>query len=186
MFCVSAAAMVGAAACASGPARPAAFPGAPSRVAASPVVDSDVATAVLQTALSLTGTAYRLGGADPKAGFDCSGLVRYAFGQHHLVLPRTVAEQYQAAVPVDRHHPTPGDLLFFSTTAPGPSHVGIVVDDTRFVHAPGTGQVVRIDRFDTPYWRSRLLRVGRAALTPPSAEATRASREVQTSSPATR
>lgn len=151
--------------CASGrtAATPLAFPGA---LGPAPGIGAEVAEAVLSTALAVRGTAYRLGGADPDAGFDCSGLVRYAFRAHRLELPRTVAEQFREGIAVDRRQASPGDLLFFATIADGPSHVGIVVDRTRFVHAPGTGQVVRVERFDTPYWEDRLLAVRRPALIP--------------------
>jgi cell wall-associated NlpC family hydrolase len=114
---------------------------------------------VLATAVGLRGSRYQLGGTTPQGGFDCSGFVRYVFAQYRLEVPRTVAEQYRAGHEVARTHIGPGDLLFFSTTGPGATHVGIVVDPVAqtFVHAPGTGAVVRIERFDTAYWRSRML-----------------------------
>ena len=52
---------------------------------------------LLDTAVGLRGVSYRLGGEDPGSGFDCSGFVRYVFAQHHVVLPRTVVEQFGAA-----------------------------------------------------------------------------------------
>lgn len=114
---------------------------------------------VLDTAVALRGSRYQIGGATPQSGFDCSGFVRYVFAQYQLDVPRTVAEQYRVGQEVARSHIGVGDLVFFSTTGPGATHVGIVVDPVAqtFVHAPGTGAVVRLERFDTPYWRSRML-----------------------------
>ena len=109
----------------------------------------------METALDLRGVRYRLGGDSPSTGFDCSGFVRFVFAQHQIEVPRTVAEQVAIgrAIKVDRVEA--GDLLFFSTSTPGPSHVGIVIGGGEFVHAPGDGGVVRVDRVDTPYWRAR-------------------------------
>ena len=108
------------------------------------------------TALSLRGTPYRNGGADP-GGFDCSGFVRYVFAQHGLSLPRTVAEQYQHGGSVAPADLRAGDLVFFTTTAPGPSHVGIVVGGDSFVHAPSSSGVVRVEHLGAAYWASRFV-----------------------------
>jgi cell wall-associated NlpC family hydrolase len=126
-------------------------------------------SAVLQTATALLGTPYRFGGESPQGGFDCSGFVRYVFQQVHLDVPRTAAEQYLVGQNVGEAHFTAGDLIFFSTTGPGVTHVGIVVDPLArtFVHAPGTGAVVRIERFDTPYWSARTVGVRRLSIEPP-------------------
>jgi cell wall-associated NlpC family hydrolase len=115
---------------------------------------------LLDTAVGLRGVSYRLGGEDPGSGFDCSGFVRYVFAQHHVVLPRTVVEQFGAAHDIAPDEIAAGDLLFFSTIAPGPTHVGIAlgpVSQGEFVHAPGTGGAVRVERFDTPYWQGRFV-----------------------------
>lgn len=120
--------------------------------------------AIVQDALVYQGVRYRLGGEDPTSGFDCSGLVRFVFEQHHMVVPRTVAEQYQRGRHVAVADVRAGDLLFFTTTGRGATHVGIALGTAgpgEFVHAPGEGGAVRIERFDTPYWRSRLVGVRR-------------------------
>jgi len=74
---------------------------------------------VVETALELRGAPYRNGGGDPN-GFDCSGFTQYVFAKHGLPLPRDVHDQFRVGTPID---PTadlaPGDLLFFTTTAPG-------------------------------------------------------------------
>jgi cell wall-associated NlpC family hydrolase len=108
------------------------------------------------TALDFRGTPYRNGGADP-AGFDCSGFVWYVFAQHGLALPRTVQDQYRVGDNVPIVDLRPGDLVFFSTTVPGPSHVGIVIGGDSFVHAPSSTGVVRVERLSAPYWSSRFL-----------------------------
>jgi cell wall-associated NlpC family hydrolase len=121
--------------------------------------------------VALLGSRYQLGGTSPAGGFDCSGFVRYVFAVHQLDVPRTVAEQYRVGREVARSHIGVGDLVFFSTTGPGPTHVGIVVDPVAqtFVHAPGTGSVVRVERFDTAYWGRRMLAARRLPLPEPPA-----------------
>ncbi len=112
--------------------------------------------AVLATAVTLVGTPYRDGGADP-AGFDCSGFVQYVFGRHGWRVPRTVSEQFQAGSPVAPGEVRAGDLLFFSTLGSGPTHVAIALANHRFVHAPsGRGQV-RVERLEGRYWPPRFL-----------------------------
>src|SRR5690242_13929677 len=85
---------------------------------------SPIGYSVTSTALALRGAPYRNGGSDP-SGFDCSGFVRYVFGQHGVPVPRTVTEQFHAGQKVDDTEVEPGDLVFFTTVAPGASHVGI-------------------------------------------------------------
>jgi cell wall-associated NlpC family hydrolase len=108
------------------------------------------------TALSLRGAPYRDGGADP-SGFDCSGFVTYVFAQQGLFVPRTVSEQYALGSAVDRAALEAGDLVFFSTTTRGPSHVGIAISDAEFVHAPSSAGVVRVESLAARYWASRFL-----------------------------
>jgi cell wall-associated NlpC family hydrolase len=108
------------------------------------------------TALTFRGVPYLDGGADPK-GFDCSGFVWYVFAAHGRALPRTVAEQAQWGEKVDASDLRPGDLVFFSTTAPGPTHVGIVIGGDSFVHAPSSSGVVRVERLSASYWSSRFV-----------------------------
>ena len=120
--------------------------------------------ALVQTAVGLRGIPYRLGGEEPVGGFDCSGLVRYVFEQHNVPVARTVAEQYLEGRRVSIDDVQAGDLIFFSTVGPGATHVGIVlgtVGPGEFVHAPGEGGSVRVERYDTPYWRSRIVGVRR-------------------------
>jgi cell wall-associated NlpC family hydrolase len=113
-------------------------------------------TAVVGTALSLRGAPYRNGGSDP-SGFDCSGFVAYVFAQQGVYMPRTVSEQFSQGQAVDQDALAPGDLVFFSTVAPGASHVGIAVSRDEFVHAPSSSGVVRVESLNAPYWSSRFV-----------------------------
>jgi cell wall-associated NlpC family hydrolase len=110
--------------------------------------------AIATSALALQGSPYRNAGTDP-TGFDCSGLVQYVFAKHGVMLPRGVRQQYAAGDAVARNALAAGDLVFFTTVAPGASHVGIVVEEDWFVHAPSARGVVRLDRLGAPYWAQR-------------------------------
>jgi cell wall-associated NlpC family hydrolase len=121
--------------------------------------------AVAETALSLTGRPYRLGGADP-SGFDCSGLVQYVFARHGLGTPRVVEDQVQLGRRLEADEIGPGDLVFFKVDSRRPSHVGIAIDEARFVHAPRTGSRVRVDALDAPYWRKRYVEARRIEVPP--------------------
>jgi cell wall-associated NlpC family hydrolase len=108
------------------------------------------------TALDLRGIRYRSGGADP-SGFDCSGFTRYVFAQHNVVLPRAVRDQFDVGKAVNQEEVEPGDLLFFTTTAPGASHVAIALGGGEFVHAPSSAGVVRVERLSSSYWSRRFV-----------------------------
>lgn len=108
------------------------------------------------TALSLRGRPYRNGGGDPD-GFDCSGFTQYVFARHGLSLPRAVREQFEVGKPVDPNDVAAGDLLFFSTTSPGATHVGIAIGGDQFVHAPSSTGVVRVEHMSAAYWARRFL-----------------------------
>jgi cell wall-associated NlpC family hydrolase len=116
----------------------------------------EAADAVAATALGLRGTPYRNGGTDP-SGFDCSGFTQYVFGRVGIALPRAVREQFASGREIPSDRIAAGDLVFFSTTEPGPSHVGIAIDATQFVHAPSSTGVVRVERLAAGYWARRYL-----------------------------
>jgi cell wall-associated NlpC family hydrolase len=113
----------------------------------------------LQTLEQLIGTPYRYGGTSPERGFDCSGLVQYAYARAGVRIPRTVARQWRQAHPVAWSTLRPGDLVFFDTSAKG-GHVGVYVGNGEFIHAPSSGGRVRRDRLDNPYWRPRIRGLG--------------------------
>jgi cell wall-associated NlpC family hydrolase len=108
------------------------------------------------TALALRGIPYRDGGSDP-SGFDCSGFTQYVFAQHGLVLPREVRDQFRLGKAVKPEELAAGDVIFFTTTGPGPTHVAIAIGGDQFVHAPSTTGVVRVERLGSSYWAPRYL-----------------------------
>jgi cell wall-associated NlpC family hydrolase len=96
---------------------------------------------------------YRRGGKLPSTGFDCSGFVHYVF-RHSigLDLPANSARQFLAGFKVKRADMQTGDLVFFRTRGKRISHVGIYIDNGRFIHSPSTGKVVRVDSLNESYW----------------------------------
>jgi cell wall-associated NlpC family hydrolase len=118
-----------------------------------PVLDD---YALVGTALSLRGVPYRNGGDNPE-GFDCSGFTKYVYARHGITLPREVRDQFQQGKPVKPEELEAGDLLFFTTVAPGPTHVAIAIGGDQFVHAPSSAGVVRVERLSVRYWSARYL-----------------------------
>ena len=112
--------------------------------------------ALAGTALSLRGIPYRNGGSDPN-GFDCSGFTQYVFAQYGIALPREVRDQFHIGKSVKPDDLVAGDIVFFTTTDPGPSHVAIAIGGDEFVHAPSTTGVVRVEHLSSTYWSPRFL-----------------------------
>ena len=104
------------------------------------------------------GVRYRLGGTN-KAGVDCSALMQTFFtALYGISLPRTAKEQYNLSRKVSRTDLREGDLVFFNTTG-GISHVGMYLQNNRFIHASSAGVTIS-DLFDD-YWMRRFIGVGR-------------------------
>lgn len=114
---------------------------------------------IARHALATLGTPYVYGGQSLQ-GFDCSGLVQFAHSKAGIAVPRTAAEQQRRARPVSPGELQPGDLVFFRI-GQKIAHVGIYVDDGRFVHAPATGREVSMERLDSSFYRKRLAGIGR-------------------------
>jgi murein DD-endopeptidase len=119
-----------------------------------------VGNEIAMRAISQLGKPYVWGGAD-LTGFDCSGLVRFIYDQVGIPVPRTAAEQYSAAKPIELAGLKPGDLLFFRTQGQRISHVAIYTGEGRFIHAPRTGSPVEFRMLDDEYYRARLAGAGR-------------------------
>jgi peptidoglycan DL-endopeptidase CwlO len=104
---------------------------------------------VVGIAMRYLGTPYVWGGASP-GGFDCSGLVAYAYGQMGVSLPHYTGAQWNVGVPVSRSDLQAGDLVFFN----GLGHVGIYIGGGQFIHAPHTGDVVKISSLGESWYAS--------------------------------
>ncbi|WP_028632041.1 C40 family peptidase [Pseudomonas parafulva] len=110
---------------------------------------------VLSRAVNVLGTPYVWGGSNPKKGFDCSGLVQYAFNDVADVnLPRTSSAMAQGhGTKVAKGDLKPGDLIFFNIKSRRVNHVAIYLGNDRFIHAPRRGKRVSIDNLSKPYWQ---------------------------------
>ncbi|MDR0717678.1 MAG: C40 family peptidase [Azoarcus sp.] len=104
------------------------------------------------------GVPYRWGGSSPITGMDCSGLVQVVFRDAlGIDLPRTSLAMATQGDRVNVRDLKPGDLVFFNTMGTTISHVGIYVGSSRFLHAPSTGNFVRIDKLNSAYWGQRYI-----------------------------
>lgn len=129
------------------PAAPAAtVPAAPAAPPAPPANASRGAQ-VVAIAMRYLGVPYKWGGASPSTGFDCSGLTMYVFAKIGVSLPHYAAAQYAMGVPVSRSQLQAGDLVFFR----GLGHMGMSIGGDKFIHAPQTGDVVKISSLNEPY-----------------------------------
>jgi cell wall-associated NlpC family hydrolase len=95
---------------------------------------------VVGIAMRYLGVPYRWGGASPSTGFDCSGFTMYVFAQIGVSLPHYTGSQWAMGTPVSRDQLQPGDLVFFNNLG----HMGIYIGGNNFIHAPHTGDVVKI------------------------------------------
>lgn len=93
-------------------------------------------------------------------GFDCSALAQYAYNEAGVKIPRTVKRQYGSAKKISKEELKAGDLVFFTTYAPGATHVGIYIGDGRFIHSPTTGKKVDISELANVYWNKAFISGG--------------------------
>ncbi len=107
---------------------------------------------VINEANKYIGTPYLWGGNTP-AGFDCSGFTKYVFERVGITIPRTAATQWSGLKAISS--PKPGDLVFFETYAPGPTHVGIYLGNNKFIQAGSKG--VSVADMTNSYWKLRYL-----------------------------
>ncbi|MGH3137568.1 MAG: C40 family peptidase [Gaiellaceae bacterium] len=107
----------------------------------------------VHVALKAVGVPYRWGGESPSTGFDCSGLVRWAYGRVGIDLPHNSYALYGEGRRVSESHLEPGDVLFFE----GLGHVGLYLGRGRMVHAPQSGRDVEVVRLGGTGYGGRLI-----------------------------
>jgi len=115
---------------------------------------SKIAIQLTRSALKFLGVPYVFGGTS-RSGFDCSGYVQHVFAMLGISLPRTANAQYDEGRRVVGGM-QPGDLVFFQTYAPGPSHVGIYLGKDKFVHA-SSSRGVMVSKLSDSYWAARFI-----------------------------
>ena len=127
---------------------PASLPGKGSAQQGS-IPNATVKNKVVSSARSQIGVPYRWGGQAP-GGFDCSGLVMWAYKQQGITVPRTTSEQTRAGRRVERKAMQPGDIVVFRTQSG--LHTGIYTGRGTFIHSPKPGERVREDPLANSYW----------------------------------
>lgn len=110
-------------------------------------------------AVRQVGVPYRYGGST-SSGFDCSGLIHYAYATTGKSMPRTTSALWRDLNPVAVKDLRVGDVLFFDIEGKM-SHVGLYLGDSRFVHAPSSGKTVTVASLNSSYYRRALIRGGR-------------------------
>ena len=107
--------------------------------------------AISRTAHSAVGTPYWPGGDSLRKGFDCSGLVCWAYAKNGVALPRTTVEQKRVGRSVSRSDLQPGDVVVFNIRRG--LHTGIYTGDGKFIHSPSRGKTVREEDMSQKYWK---------------------------------
>lgn len=126
------------------------------RLAALPSRGANWTPTLLAISKRHLGVRYRWGGTGP-AGFDCSGFLYHVYRRMGVELPRTTYAMYKAGVPVPRADLKAGDIVFFQTLRPGPSHAGIYLGDGQFIHSSSGFGRVTITPMNYRYYAPRYL-----------------------------
>lgn len=117
---------------------------------------------VVHSAYSQLGKRYRPGGASPKKGFDCSGLIYWAYLTNGYKIPRMTTEQAKYGKKVAKEDAREGDILVFKTSnSPRGLHTAIYTGKNQFIHSPSSGKKVKQDTVSKEYWQKRLVSVRR-------------------------
>ncbi len=112
---------------------------------------------LVATARAQIGIKYKSGGATPKSGFDCSGLLVWTYRQHGVTLPRTAKEQASWGRRVAKNQLRPGDIVVFRISLRQGYHTGIYSGGGRFIHSPRAGSRVREESLSVDYWKKRFV-----------------------------
>jgi murein DD-endopeptidase len=111
--------------------------------------------------MSQMGKPYQWGGSSPQTGFDCSGLIYYAYKDVvKIKMPRTANEMYHLrdAAPIKKSELEKGDLVFFRINNRGTAdHVGVYLGNGKFIQSPRTGEEIRISQLDNGYWQNHYI-----------------------------
>lgn len=121
-----------------------------------PMETTSLQKRIILFAKKMLDIPYRFGG-NSLFGIDCSAFVKKVYGLIGIDLPRSAREQFNEGIPVDAKNLTIGDLVFFKTYAPYPSHVGIYLGNNLFIHASSKSKKVTIDSMDTPFYVKRFI-----------------------------
>jgi cell wall-associated NlpC family hydrolase len=117
---------------------------------------------IISEAQKYVGWPYVWGGANPSAGFDCSGFTQWTFAKAGIKLPRTAQEQYDASSKILPAKAKPGDFVFFTSTYESDhfiTHVGIFLGNGEMIDSDDSG--IGIQNIHSPYWKSHLAGFGR-------------------------
>lgn len=118
-------------------------------------VSSDKGQAVVEIAKQYLGLPYKYGGNSPTTGFDCSGFVKYVYGQMGVTLNRVAADQMSNGIWVDFSQLQPGDIIGFTNSSGYVGHVGIYVGNGMMIHSPQTGDVIKYESVVSGSYGSR-------------------------------
>ncbi|MFL5932117.1 MAG: NlpC/P60 family protein, partial [Gaiellaceae bacterium] len=110
----------------------------------------------LAIAKEYLGTPYQWGGATPETNFDCSGLMQWSYKQVGIDIPRVTYDQVNVGEKIPKIDDLEaGDLIFFQDSSGDMHHVGMYIGAHKFIHAPHTGDVVKISSLDEPYYKEQ-------------------------------
>ena len=120
------------------------------------------ANGALRSAMNQMGKCYATGGCSPSKGFDCSGLVYWAYRANGVKVPRVTTDQARAGREVST--PLVGDIMVFRTGQSGTGlHTGLYAGGSKFVHSPKPGARIRLDSVKNKYGKQRLVSVRRVS-----------------------
>lgn len=118
---------------------------------------ANIKNKIINVAKKYLGAPYKFGGTSTRTGIDCSAYVNKVFSNFNVQLPRTARDIYKEGEWVDRNELEKGDLVFFTTYAKFPSHVGIYIGDNKFIHASSASKKVTITDITRRYYQKRYI-----------------------------